>query len=436
MLEEAACAARAGSPVRSLAPSPERAPVCGALRAMARPGDASSALATTIALADDATLAIWALDIYADGEDAYQAAAAHPLYARVPDEVEAPLMRSVATQPYRPIGVALMLELLGTPTLAPRAPPRGSLSATLPLTSSRASFTSTCQRNGSEAMKLGSVPIRVRPGFVVVAAILGSASRDPARGRHLGGGRVRLHPLARARARGGGAGARAIAEHPALRGGGLTSFAPGGKPLRGPGHVAISLAGPFAGFLGTLVYLAARGLAAQTASPLAALVVHDLLYCNFGWGILNLLQILPLDGGNVAKRILQAIRAATAERNARILSIVVAGAGAVWAGVHGSWFLALYALGFAGLNIQALRGPAARLPRKRRPDHPMTAAQRAGGARRNRADGRARAGVEDVEAPARAGDVQARVGHHEARCASACADGVGRRQARDERHIP
>lgn len=212
-------------------------------------------------------------------------------------------------------------------------------------------------------MKLGSVPIRVRPGFVVVAAILGSASRDPrevAIWVAVAFVSILWHELGHAVV------GRALGQSPSIllyEAGGLTSFAPGGKPLRGPGHVAISLAGPFAGFLlGTLVYLAARGLAAQTASPLAALVVHDLLYCNFGWGILNLLPILPLDGGNVAKRILQAIRAATAERNARILSIVVAGAGAVWAGVHGSWFLALYALGFAGLNIQALRGPAASPP--------------------------------------------------------------------------
>lgn len=64
------------------------------------------------------------------------------------------------------------------------------------------------------------------------------------------------------------------------------------------GMVAMSLAGPFAGFIvGALVVVAS--LAHPPASPVGQTLVKQLEGINFIWGIVNLFPVLPLDGGHV-----------------------------------------------------------------------------------------------------------------------------------------
>src|SRR5262245_8824792 len=88
-------------------------------------------------------------------------------------------------------------------------------------------------------------------------------------------------------------------------------------PVGRPYRIFISLAGPFAGFaLGLLVFGAAcavgfhpRGLIATLLGggwglggrmhPLVATAIVDLLYVNFYWGLINLMPVLPFDGGHV-----------------------------------------------------------------------------------------------------------------------------------------
>ena len=66
----------------------------------------------------------------------------------------------------------------------------------------------------------------------------------------------------------------------------------------------ISFAGPLAGFaLGGLVHLAHPIF--QVAPDWRLSVVYgDLLWVNIGWSLINLLPILPLDGGNIALALL------------------------------------------------------------------------------------------------------------------------------------
>jgi Zn-dependent protease len=83
--------------------------------------------------------------------------------------------------------------------------------------------------------------------------------------------------------------------------GGLT-FNRSRVPLSRLDHVIVSLAGPFAGFaLGGLSYALQRlwphGVAGR--SPLAEVFLHDMLWVNLGWGLINLLPVLPFDGGHV-----------------------------------------------------------------------------------------------------------------------------------------
>jgi len=63
-------------------------------------------------------------------------------------------------------------------------------------------------------------------------------------------------------------------------------------------EVGISLAGPGAGFVLGAVAIATRFLLADRV-PFLHLFLIDVVYCCVVWGFLNLLPMLPLDGGNV-----------------------------------------------------------------------------------------------------------------------------------------
>lgn len=81
--------------------------------------------------------------------------------------------------------------------------------------------------------------------------------------------------------------------------GGLTSWSEVTE-IAPPKHLAISLAGPAAGFLlGGVLFVAAPVLLRAVPSELLTVAYHDLLWVNIGWGVFNLLPILPLDGGHV-----------------------------------------------------------------------------------------------------------------------------------------
>jgi Zn-dependent protease len=104
--------------------------------------------------------------------------------------------------------------------------------------------------------------------------------------------------------------------------GGLTAWdTQGGMP--GPGkRLLISLAGPFAGIafgFGTIVVALAAGHSSETIwsrTSIVDYVVASIVWVNAGWGILNLLPVYPLDGGQVV---------------ASLCDFVVPGRGRIWA---------------------------------------------------------------------------------------------------------
>lgn len=77
--------------------------------------------------------------------------------------------------------------------------------------------------------------------------------------------------------------------------GGLTSYPSiGMSRLR---QIAVSLAGPLTGFaFGALVWFASRKLKLGDSQ---LWFVRQLLFVNIGWGLVNMLPVLPLDGGHV-----------------------------------------------------------------------------------------------------------------------------------------
>ncbi len=124
--------------------------------------------------------------------------------------------------------------------------------------------------------------------------------------------------------------------------GGLTNYQLA-QPLSRPRRILVSLAGPFAGFaLGFLVWIVTRNMVVGGAQERLLRMVY---WVNIGWGIINLLPVLPLDGGNVLAAALGPKRTfATA-----VISAVVGVAAAIGGFLVQSWWLtALF--GFAAFS--------------------------------------------------------------------------------------
>ncbi len=120
--------------------------------------------------------------------------------------------------------------------------------------------------------------------------------------------------------------------------GGLAMFTPDYQFTQGK-SILISLAGPFAGFLlaGAVYLLSPLLYRSGIVSPplqgwtLSSFVVEQLLYVNLWWGLLNLLPVLPLDGGHICRDVCTSMNARQGERWAVLIAIVTAAGVALWA---------------------------------------------------------------------------------------------------------
>lgn len=147
-------------------------------------------------------------------------------------------------------------------------------------------------------------------------------------------------------------------------GGGLTwwdhpawgnSFA--SRPLSHFQNIAISLAGPIVGFIiGIAALLMTRTVPIYTFSPYMRVVVLDVIWVNIGWGILNLLPILPMDGGNVMRSIVQYLRRNDDETLPLKISIGVGIAIGILAFMSDMIWGAILCGWFTYNNYQQLRG--------------------------------------------------------------------------------
>jgi Zn-dependent protease len=136
--------------------------------------------------------------------------------------------------------------------------------------------------------------------------------------------------------------------------GGLTSWTDE-KGISHAKHIAISLAGPFAGFLfGGIVFLSEMAMPVLFADQFGQQTYIDLMKVNLGWGVLNLLPILPLDGGNVAYSIEQWATKKHSGVITRVISLLVAVGVGMWAlSIEWLWVVFLMAL-FSWNNGSAL----------------------------------------------------------------------------------
>jgi membrane-associated protease RseP (regulator of RpoE activity) len=106
--------------------------------------------------------------------------------------------------------------------------------------------------------------------------------------------------------------------------------------------------------VGSLAYLVKLSVTEGTAP---GIVLGYAVWVNLGWGVLNLLPILPLDGGKIMGSFFDLLAPQKGMRAAHIVSIVLA----VALGLLGLWVGAIpvvvFCALFAFVNIQALRPP-------------------------------------------------------------------------------
>jgi hypothetical protein len=115
----------------------------------------------------------------------------------------------------------------------------------------------------------------------------------------------------------------------------------------------VTLAGPATGIaIGLPLWLLVDETDYSGAAH-AALVYA--VFISLGWSLLNLLPILPLDGGNALASILALTTGKDRFALTRRISIAVAVAVAAFAASRGYIFGAFYAVTFIGINLSALR---------------------------------------------------------------------------------
>lgn len=201
-------------------------------------------------------------------------------------------------------------------------------------------------------LRIGDVPVRVELGFFLIAALLG-ASLGTAQGVAIWVGvvlvSVLVHELGHAVAmRLSGVSSRIV-----LHGmGGLTI--PSASIRSRPKRIAVDLAGPLSGLFLLGVPAVWLGRSIDDPSQTVELVILSLVWVNVAWSFVNLLPILPLDGGNVTKEVLDAVTGERGEVPARMVSIAVAGAAGLYALRSGLVFAGMFALFFLASNFRAL----------------------------------------------------------------------------------
>ena len=134
--------------------------------------------------------------------------------------------------------------------------------------------------------------------------------------------------------------------------GGLTSYVPP-KPVSRARSVAISVAGPAVGIVIGIALLVVRG-ATDVQSDVWSTVLRLGIFVTLGWSLLNLLPILPLDGGQTLRELLPGGRAKR-EVRAAMVSIVVSVLVGIVAFRAGYIFGTLMVLFLVAINVMTIR---------------------------------------------------------------------------------
>lgn len=200
--------------------------------------------------------------------------------------------------------------------------------------------------------RVAGFPVRIHPLFLLTTLATGaSGGWNPARMAVWCGVvfvSVLVHELGHALAfRRYGHGAEIT-----LHGLGGTATSTGGPPLTHRRELWLALAGPGAGFLLGGVVLGLQQLTPLgQAGGLVGYAVRGLLWANFGYGLLNLLPIHPLDGGHAMAAVVRERGGHRFEWLIHGISLGTAAAALVLAVVGRQLWLGMFALVLGVLNV-------------------------------------------------------------------------------------
>jgi membrane-associated protease RseP (regulator of RpoE activity) len=120
-------------------------------------------------------------------------------------------------------------------------------------------------------------------------------------------------------------------------------------------RIGISFAGPVAGFLLAGSVFWAQPLFSRVPDWRMQVAYMDLLWVNVGWGVLNLLPVLPMDGGHIMQTALHAWLRRRDDYWPYVISAVVSGLAAGLAIALGRWWAAFLAGWFCYGSLQVAR---------------------------------------------------------------------------------
>jgi Zn-dependent protease len=247
--------------------------------------------------------------------------------------------------------------------------------------------------------RLGSFPVSVYPSFLLAAALLGYAFMDAWQTLLVWMVvvfvSVLVHELGHAVV------ALALGGRPEihLEGFGGVTFPRLPQRVSAWKQILLSIAGPLAGLaLGLAAYALDHAVPPEPGSP-AALVLDLFEVTSIYWAVLNLLPVIPLDGGHVLQAAIEGVRQKPSAAVASWISAVVAGgiALAAWR-VFGQPFVAIWFVLFAFQNVTRARLAGERAPRSAPPPPPQLAEAEREDVERELARARAALVSSDVDA--------------------------------------
>ncbi len=214
------------------------------------------------------------------------------------------------------------------------------------------------QRERSRGLQIFGFPLRIEPFFFVTAWLIGGRQEPQwmivwvvmvftgvlahELGHAFAGRRMGLEPWIQL-----------------IAFGGLTGWSRP-RPLTSRQQILISAAGPAVGIVIGVSILAMGWLGVLNGAPPAMIRVLDMaVWVNLGWGVLNLLPILPMDGGHIASAVAEMVAGRRGRIAARVLSIVLTVFFGLWALQGGQWWILILCAVFTYANVQGLRAETA-----------------------------------------------------------------------------
>jgi Zn-dependent protease len=208
-------------------------------------------------------------------------------------------------------------------------------------------------RPGLVSFRVLGFPVTIHLSFVLVVLVLGYSAESGIPGAVVWLGVVTVSVIAHEL--GHAAVAAPAGGHPAIDLYGMAGLTRWDASRAGRGRqIAVSLAGPGAGLAFGVLVILARTAIDPTPGTLLQEALDGAVFANVAWGVLNLLPMLPLDGGHVVRALLPGDDVARARRAAWV-SLVVAAAVAVAAMSYGAPIAAALVVFFAAGNVQTLQ---------------------------------------------------------------------------------